>query len=96
MESGDSIDHLTIRSIPESIVIKGEDFLIVSLNDVKSFSYELNHSEIISFVNNGDYEEGAFSFVLLERSNKVYLMTFSNPKAKDFNFLEYLKVKKDK
>ncbi len=96
MESGDSIDHLTIRSIPESIVIKGEDFLTVSLNDVKSFSYELNHSEIISFVNNGDYEEGAFSFVLLERSDKVYLMTFSNPKSKDFNFLEYLKVKKDK
>jgi hypothetical protein len=96
LQSGNFIDHLTIKSIPQSVVIKGESYLTVPLNDMKSFSYELNHSGINSFVINRDYEEGIFMMVLLERGNKVYLITFSNPKAKDFNFLEYLKIKEYK
>jgi hypothetical protein len=92
MESGDYIDHLTIRSIPESDIITGENFLSVSLNDMKSFSYELNHSGINSFVLNRKQEEGMFSFVLLNRLNKVYLITFSNKESITFDVETYLEL----
>jgi hypothetical protein len=95
MESGDYIDHLTIRSIPESMVIKGENFLTIPLNDVKSFSYELNHSGIISFVINSDYEEGIFMMVLLERPEKVYIITFFNDESKEFDFSKILNIRED-
>jgi hypothetical protein len=83
LENPKSIDNLTIRSIPKAKLFRKNYAYILELNDVKTFSYELNHLAINNFNISRTFAKGGFAMVILEHTEKVYLITLSNVDYKE-------------